>query len=193
MEAMVDGLLQAARLEHAAQTPEWARTPIVGFLENCASENALIVKSSNRPWQLVIDPELGGRWMFSHPSILRRMVGNLVLNAVDHSPEGTPVILGARRHQKNASCVEIFVSNDASKLQLEPEALLRGKYQNTGDNSHAGLGLAFCRLAAKSHSSRLDSQLLENGQVVFSVTIPMGRDEIAPAPNIKEVPIHETA
>lgn len=193
MEAMVDGVLQAAVLEHSAQPPERVRTPIVEFVKKCAEEDALLVKESKRPWRLEIGPDLEGRWILAHPAMLRRLLGNLVLNAIDHAPAGTAVTMGARRSTNNASSVEFFVSNDASQLQLEPEALLRGKYQNSGGNSHAGLGLAFCRLAAKSHSGRIEARLRENGQVVFSVTIPMGRNETAPAPTPEEVHVHETA
>lgn len=193
MESMIDGVLQAAVLENAPQPPERVRTPIVKFMKNCAEEDELIVRASKRPWRLEIAPELEGRWILAHPAILRRLIGNLVLNAVDHAPEGTPVTLGARRSKKDASSVEFFVSNDASKIQLEPEAMLRGKYQSSGDNSHAGLGLAFCRLAVKSHSGRIEARLDEDGQVVFSATIPMGRDETSSAPTRKEVPVNETA
>ena len=193
MEAMVDGVLQAALLNHAPRPPERMRTPIVEFMEHCAEEDALIVKSSKRPWRLDLGPGLTGRWILAHRQMLRRLMGNLVLNAVDHSPEGTPVTLGARRSDKDASCVELFVSNDASQLQLEPEAMLRGKYRSSGENSHAGLGLAFCHLAAKFHSGRIDASLRVDGKVEFSVTIPMGRDEIASAPAREEVPVHETA
>lgn len=192
MESMIDGVLQAAVLENAAHPPERERTPIVEFVKKCAEEDELIVRASKRPWRLEIGPELEGRWILAHPAMLRRLIGNLVLNAVDHAPEGSPVTLGARRSKKDASSVELFVSNDASKLQLEPEAMLRGKYQSSGDNSHAGLGLAFCRLAAKSHSGRIEARLDENGQVVFSATIPMGREETPSTPAREEVPAHET-
>lgn len=193
MEAMIDGVLQAAVLEHAPQPPERVRTPIVEFMKNCAEEDSLIVKASKRPCRLEIGPELKGRWILAHPAMLRRLMGNLVLNAVDHAPEGTAVTIGARRSTKDASSVELFVSNDASKIQLEPEAMLRGKYQSSGGNSHAGLGIAFCRLAAKSHSGRIEARLNDDGRVIFSATIPMGRDETTSAPTHKEVPVHETA
>lgn len=193
MEAMVDGVLQAAVMEHAPHPPERVRTLIVEFMRNCAEEDSLIVKASKRPWRLEIGRELEGRWILAHPALLRRLVGNLVLNAVDHAPAGTTVTLGARRSTKDASCVELFVSNDASRIQLEPEAMLRGKYQSSGDNSHAGLGLAFCRLAAKSHSGRIEARLNEDGRVVFSATIPMGREETPFTLTHEEVPVHETA
>lgn len=191
MEAMLDGVLQAAVMENAPRPPERVRTPIVDFVKTCAAEDALIVKASKRPWSLEIDPGLEGSWILAHPAMLRRLVGNLVLNAVDHAPEGTPVTFGARRAEKDASSVEIFVSNAASQIQMEPEAMLRGKYHSSGDNSHAGLGLAFCRLAAKSHSGRIGARLRDDGQVVFSVIIPMGRGETPPALTRKEVSAHE--
>lgn len=193
MEAMIDGVLQAARLEHAAQPPERKRISITKFVEECAEENALIVKATKRPWRLELGPGLEDRWILAHPAMLRRLIGNLVLNAVDHAPDGTAVTFGARRPEKDPSSVELFVTNDASLIQMEPEAMLNGKYQSSGENSHAGLGIAFCRLAAKAHSGRIDARLTEGGLVVFAAVIPMGRAEPAPAPKIKEAPAHEIA
>jgi len=193
MEAMIDGVLQAARMGNAPRPPERIRTPIIKFMEECAAEDALIVRASKRPWRLEIDPGLEGRWILAHPAMLRRLIGNLVLNAVDHAPDGTAVTLGARRAEKDPSSVELFVANDASQIQREPESMLQGKYQSSGESSHAGLGLAFCRLAAKSHSGRIDARLREDGQVVFSVVIPMGRAEFTQTPELKEVLTHEAA
>lgn len=191
LEAMIDGVLQAAHLEHAAEPRARARTSVLGFLSKCAEEDALIAAAAGRPWGFEADPELRGRWMLADAAMLRRLLGNLVLNAIDHSPHGTPLTLGARRSTKDADNVELYVANDGSGLESEPEELLLGKYRSSGGSSHAGLGLAFCRLAAEHHSGRLAARRSEDGRVVFSVTIPMGRGPAAAPPALEEAALHE--
>lgn len=186
LEAMIDGVLQAARLEHAAAPPSRTRTSILDFLGKCAEEDALIASAAGRPWNFETDPGLRGRWLLADAAMLRRLIGNLVLNAIDHSPQGTPITLGARRSPKDAASVEIFVANDGSGLNSEPEELLLNKYQSSGGSSHAGLGLAFCRLAAERHSGRLAARREDDGRVVFSVTMPMGRGPATPAAVLEE-------
>lgn len=191
LEAMIDGVLQAAHLEHAAEPPARARTPILSFLNKCAEEDALIAAAAGRPWRFEPEPELRGRWMLADAAMLRRLLGNLVLNAIDHSPQGTPLTLGARRSPKDADGVEFYVVNDGAELESEPEELLLGKYRSSGGSSHAGLGLAFCRLAAEHHSGRLAARRSEDGRVVFSVTIPLGRGPAAAPPVLEEAALHE--
>lgn len=193
MEAMIDGVLQVARLEHGDEPPERVRIPVVQFLNDCDSEDALIAKASGRPWRLEIDPDLRGAWILAHPAMLRRMVGNMVLNAIDHSPDETLVTLGARRAPHGKGLLEIYVLNDASKLDASPETLLDGKYRTTGGKSHAGLGLAFCRFAARWHTGRLDAELLAGGRVAFRVTMPMGPGDLKPEQDPQEVGAHENA
>lgn len=192
LEAMIDGVLQAAHLEHAAEPPARARASVLDFLNRCAEEDALIAAAAGRPWSVEADPALRGRWMLADAAMLRRLLGNLVLNAIDHSPPGTPVTLGARRSPKDEGNVEFFVANDGSGVESEPEELLLGKYRSSGGSSHAGLGLAFCRLAASHHSGRLAARRGEDGRVVFSVTIPMGRGPAAAPPVREEAAIHES-
>ena len=193
MEAMIDGVLQVARLENGEEPLERVRLPVIQFLQDCADEDALIAKAGGRPWRLERAPGLRERWLLAHPAMLRRLVGNLVLNAIDHSPDGTEVTLGARPAAEGPDLVEIYVLNDGSKLDTEPEALLEGKYHSTGGSSHAGLGLAFCRFAARWHSGRLDAERLNDGRVSFRVILPMGPGTPGRSKQLKEAATHEIA
>lgn len=175
MDAMVDGVLQTVSLERYGEPPERVRTSIEELLKECSQEGAMIARASDREWRLTVDPALNGRWVLAHPAMLRRLVGNLILNAFDHSPEGTPLTLGAKPSGTDPSSVEVFMINDAPELALEPEALLEGKRGGSAHGSHAGLGLAFCRHAAKLHAGRLEAERLEDGRVAFRAVLPMGR------------------
>ncbi len=182
MEAMIDGILQTANLERAPEPPPRLRTPVTAFLRNCAEEDALIVESSKRKWSLSVDPALKNRWIWANTPMLRRLIGNLVLNAIEHAPDGTEVTLGAKLKDESGESVELFVSNDASPFQLDSKSLLHGKYRSSTGSSHAGLGLEFCRLAAKFHSGQFHAAQESDGHVVFSLLIPLGKDHTPGTP-----------
>ncbi|MDX6768394.1 MAG: HAMP domain-containing sensor histidine kinase [Elusimicrobiota bacterium] len=193
MESMIDGVLQVARVEQGDEPPDRVRVPVLEFLDDCAQEDSLIVGANGRPWRLERDLSLHGGCILAHPAMLRRLVGNLVLNAIDHSPDGTEVVLGARAAHDDPLSVVIYVLNDASRLDSDPESLLQGRFQGEGGPSHAGLGLAFCRFAARWHSGRLDAKRLDDGRVEFSVRMPLGRSEGAPGRETREEQAHEIA
>lgn len=193
MEAMIDGVLQVARLDHGEEVPERTRIPLLQFLDDCAQEDEVIVRAAGRPWRLESDPSLHGAWILAHPAMLRRLMGNLVLNAVDHSPDGTEVTLGARRSATDPGFVELYIRNDASSLDADPEELLRAKYRTTGGGSHAGLGLAFCRFAARWHSGRIEASRTEIGQVEFRAILPVGPAVATRSKKPQEAHNHENA
>jgi signal transduction histidine kinase len=193
LDAMIDGVLQTARLEHAGEPPPRTRVAITKFVKGCAEVDSAIVRSSGKAWSLWLDPRIEDHWILASGPVLRRLVGNLVLNAIEHSPDGSKVTLAAAPSAQEPSCVEISVSNDGSSLDCEPTTLLNGKYRSDGERSHAGLGLAFCRLAAHWHSGRMGARRSPDGTATFFVTLPMGRPEAAASSAREEAAVHETA
>ncbi len=184
LDAMIDGVLQAARIEHGSEAPPRVRLPIGQFLKDCAEVDSMIARTSGKEWELHIDSRLENRWILAHRPLLRRLIGNLVLNAVDYSPPGALLTLDARPSAADPASVEISIINEAGTIDRDPSALLNGKYGSDGEQSHVGLGLAFCKMAAKLHSGRMDARRRPDGTISFSVTLPMGGQQ--PVANVEE-------
>lgn len=177
LESMIDGVLQSACLQRGA-TPRKRRIALARFLQECAEEDGLVLRGAGRPWRLTMAPEIQGRWIFAHRPMLRRLLGNLLLNALDHSPDGSPVSMSAHLTRDGGS-VEVAIENEAP--QGSAPVFDTPAYTSGEESSHAGLGLAFCRMAARWHGGRFAGRL-EDGRVIFALTLPLGGVEASPLP-----------
>ena len=160
-DVMIENLLQLARLNNTEMPLRKERISLASFMEECARENAVVVQQAQRRWALELDEELGARWIFGDRALLKRLVGNLVLNAVDHTPPETGITLGIRLRGKDRSRAEIFVRDEGAGVPPEKRDMIFSKYASFAESSkNVGLGLAFCRAVAEKHSARLE--LLES-------------------------------
>lgn len=102
-------------------------------------------------------------------ALLRRVLENLVDNAIRHAPAGTAVEIGARAEDGG---VALRVRDHGLGVPCERRAQVFERFVTTGDASrNRGLGLAFCKLAAELHGGRIDLDDAGPG-AVFTVWIP---------------------
>lgn len=104
--------------------------------------------------------------------LLRRVIENLVENALRHAPSGSTVRVGAAAAE---GAVDVTVADEGRGV---PEAMreaiferfvqLRGEIQG---RSGRGLGLAFCRLAVEAHGGRIWVEDADPG-ALFRVRLP---------------------
>lgn len=178
LNAMIEGLIQAARAESATAMRR-RRLPVAAFLERCADENSLIVTGDGRPWRLESAAE-EGLAVYGDETLLRRALGNLVLNAVEHSTEGAAVTLGARPRADGT--VELYVHDSGEAIPPSRLAELAKRFATFSDSTrNVGLGLAFCKLAAERHSGRFSVTSEAGRGSTFSLLLPAMRSAAAAA------------
>lgn len=106
--------------------------------------------------------------------LFRRVLGNLIDNALRYAPEGTAVLLSARAEE---GAVQLRVSDQG--LGIPPEmrekiferfAQLEGG-ERVPRRGGRGLGLTFCRLAVEAHGGRIFIEGSASG-AVFVVEVP---------------------
>lgn len=172
--AMIEDLLQIARLRNPEMQLQKRRLALPRFVEECAKENSMIVEQAQRKWRLEIDGRMPACWFYGDEALIRRVIGNLVLNAIEHSPAGSEVTLGVRLSQRDPFKAEIFVSDQGPGVPADRREAIFLKYRSfTESAKHVGLGLAYCRLAAEKHSARLELlDPLESG-ATFALVIPI--------------------
>ncbi|MDH4182851.1 MAG: HAMP domain-containing histidine kinase [Nitrospinota bacterium] len=107
-------------------------------------------------------------------SLIRRMVTNLLDNALKHSPLGGKVTLSAEA--RNGS-VDIMVEDQGRGVPPDLREKIfnlydEGSLQDSGSGSAYGIGLAFCKLAAMAHGGAIWVESGGSGGSRFVLRLP---------------------
>lgn len=127
-----------------------------------------------RSAQLTLERQIDVPIVSSDKDLLRRVLENLIDNAIRHAPPGSSVKLTAVRAE---GATVLCVANAGRGIPEEQrekifEAFVQGSTEEAlVTRTSRGLGLAFCRLAVEAHGGTI---WVEDGQpgVVFCVRLP---------------------
>lgn len=153
MARMVDQLLMLARADGGALRPAEATLDVADFLHETAARWRPV--ADRLRVRLDVDaPDSGNVW--ADPDLLRRVMGNLIDNAIRHTPGGTAVHLTGAR---TAGGWNIDVRDEGPGVPPEARAALFERFAGSAarprDSAGAGLGLALSRAIAESHGGSL--------------------------------------
>jgi len=103
--------------------------------------------------------------------LLRRILGNLLGNAVRHGGAGVTVTLSARVRDGE---VRLTVRDDGPGVPAEAREEIFHRYTRLpgSDRSGSGLGLAFCRLATEAQGGRVQLETATGEGAAFHVELP---------------------
>ncbi len=92
--------------------------------------------------------------VFADPDLLRRVLDNLIENAIRHAPEGSNVRVTAQHLDGG---VVIRVHDAGPGVPIEQREHVFERFVKGGDSSRGnrGLGLAFCKVAMDAHGGRI--------------------------------------
>jgi len=113
------------------------------------------------------------------PLLVEQVLTNLLENALQHTPPGTPVELVARM-QKAGVLIEIADRGPGIPADLEErifEKFTRGKSPGGG----VGLGLSICRVIVEAHGGRIWAENRPGGGAVFRFTLPLEGEAVLPS------------
>jgi PAS domain S-box-containing protein len=102
--------------------------------------------------------------------MIRRVIINLLENAVKYTPNGSKIATGASANDEG---IHFWVKDNGPGIPPEKQGAIFDKYARLqGGKGGIGLGLAFCRLAVEGHGGRIWVES-ENGQGSrFVFTLP---------------------
>lgn len=168
MERLVRDLLDAARLEAGAVRIERAPLPAEGLLAEACE---LVQPSADVRHVTVTWEAMPGLVLDGDRDRLLQVLGNLLENAVHHTPEGGKVQLLAARVPGG---VRIAVADDGPGIPPElRERIFERFWQSTSRAQRGvGLGLAIARGLVELHGARLSLECPDTGGACFSFTIP---------------------
>jgi two-component system OmpR family sensor kinase len=177
MGLLVEDLLLLARLDvERPLDPVQLELRVIG---NDAVTAARAV-APDREITLDIPPETGALTVLADESRLRQVVGNLMTNALTHTPAGTPVCLRLRAEGDQALIEVADQGPGLSPEQAERvfERFYRADAARTrqaGGGSGTGLGLAIVAALVKAHMGTVEVDAGPGEGATFRVRLPIHR------------------
>ena len=167
MRRLVGDLLLLARADAGREVPALPVDLSAVAREAAAEAGAL---SSDHPVSLDLP---GAVTVSGVADDLHRLAGNLIENALLHTPPGTPVTVSLRREGDSA------VLEVADRGPGVPERLRERVFERfasgAGDGASgrgSGLGLAIVKAVADAHGGRVELSEADGGGARFRVTLP---------------------
>jgi signal transduction histidine kinase len=154
LQRMVEDVLQLAKLEESQSSQYTDLVELTALARACAKDFGLIVADRKQNLDLILPQEDIPATLGDAP-LLRRVLDNLVHNAVEHTPSGGRIAIGVRR--ENAS-VLVEVSDSGPGVPLEAREHIFRKFFQKDVKRHVGnvgLGLALCEKVVLRHGGAI--------------------------------------
>jgi len=167
---LITNLLDISKSEEGKLAPARASVDLAALIAECldavgvaAKAKNIALEATNRVARVAADPDL-----------LRRILENLLDNALRHAPEDSLVRVSGSVQDRE---VELRVADEGSGVPLEMRERIFDPFVQVESNDRSvsrsgrGLGLAFCRLAVEAHGGRIWVEDASPG-AVFCVRLP---------------------
>jgi heavy metal sensor kinase len=117
--------------------------------------------------------------VFGNADALARLFGNLVANAVRHTPEDSTVTLSALARGADV-VIEVIDTGEGIAPEHLPhvrERFYRADESRSRAQGGAGLGLSICQSIVEAHGGRMEIRSVLGGGTTVTVTLPGALDE----------------
>ena len=167
---MTSDLLDVSRLESGEMLVHAAECDIAAAAREVVSAQGSLIQSMGIEAAV---PE-GSLLVTCDAELIRRVVGNLVGNALDFSPEGGALKVAVERVE---SGVRVSVADKGPGIAPEHQKRIFEKFaqvaaKKRGEKHSTGLGLAFCKLAVDAHGGGIGVESEPGAGSTFWFTIP---------------------
>lgn len=134
-------------------------------------------RAEDRNQRIEIQLDLVSNSLFADSDLLRRVVENLMDNALRHAPTGGVVTIRAEDHDDGSVLLRVIdsgtgISKEMRSRIFEKYVQLEGGQENLSRTGR-GLGLVFCRMAVEAHGGEVWVEDCAPG-AMFCVRIPRG-------------------
>jgi PAS domain S-box-containing protein len=177
IQRLTDSLLDMSKLE--AKQPVRNQRPVAPLdLVNEAVEAVLpIANNKNQKIRVTVSPDLP--LIYVDQDMMRRVVINLLENAVKFTPEGGRIFVGAESENGQLT---LWVQDTGPGIPPEDrerifEKFIRSKDAEDRQVKGLGLGLAFCRLAVEGHGGRIWVVSKPGAGSRFLFSLPVATEE----------------
>ena len=171
MEWLTLTLLKIARLEADALELQPVRAPLAGTIERAAEP--LRTLAAQRQVDIRIVPPDRPLEAVHDPHWLAEAIGNLIKNAVEHSPAGSAVTV---RTERTPVFVRLIVRDEGEGIAERHLPHIFKKFYRARPGGGVGLGLALAKSIVERHEGILSAVRNEAGGMTFVAALPAGRD-----------------
>jgi len=170
--SLINDLLEVARLEETTLPLDVTPISPRDFLTETMQEWGMRFQQEHA--RVTVEVTEDAPLFEADPSLLKRVLSNLIQNALTHSGHAVELRLGARG---DADGVLFTVADNGPGIPPEYQEVIfhkfqRGKNPNVPRVRSSGLGLTFCRLVAEAHGGRIWVQSSEGQGSAFYVLLP---------------------
>jgi signal transduction histidine kinase len=170
--ALVTQLLDIARMTEGRLELYIEEVALEALLESCARELRSWADMEQKTIIVSIPPACPP--LTADESLLRRVLLNLISNAIKHTPPSTAITLGIELADTH---IRIFVHDTGPGMPTAIRLQLFQRFATTAGTSqhqtNTGLGLAFCKLAIKAHGGTISLDSASGQGTRFTITLPL--------------------
>lgn len=172
MNGMVSNILDINRLEEGSVPLKAVPFAPERLLREAAG--AVRIAATHEKKKIKVSAPRGLPELLGDKEMLRRVLDNLLMNAVKFAAAGSEIEAGALSAGKN---VEFFVKNRGAGIPAEYHSRIFEKFVQIEDPAPRkwagkGLGLAFCKLAVEAHGGRIWVESEPGQGAVFRFLVP---------------------
>ena len=170
--ALIEDLLEIARIEEGRIVLQPVPIAPAAFLAEVVHEWSLRFQQEGA--RATVDVADDTPVFQADKALLKRVMSNLVQNALTHTPHAVTLSLLAR---KDGDGVLFTVADDGPGIPPEYHEVIFRKFEQVKAPTlprvrSSGLGLAFCKLVADAHGGRIWVQSTEGRGSAFHLTLP---------------------
>lgn len=187
MGELLDALLEVSRLDTQDITPQPVSLALGPLLESVAEAHRHSAEAKDL--RLTCIPT--ATWIHSDPHLLRRLIGNLVANAVRYTQRGG-IVIGVRRENVGLR-IEVWDSGigvDAEHLPHIFQEFYQVGNVERDSGKGLGLGLAIVDRLARMLGHRLHVRSASQRGSMFGVSVPRVAPTVATTKPAPEIPAH---
>jgi len=175
LSVLIAGILDAAKIESGEMKLRREPTEVREKIEEALGLIAYQLREKEILLETAISPDLPR--VPTDPELFRRVVLNLVGNAVKFSPQGGRLAVEATLDSRSHSVV-VSMQDEGPGIPKEYQSRIFDKFVQVGTGKPAekisvGLGLAFCKLAVEAHGGEIWVESEPGHGARFSFSLPL--------------------
>jgi PAS domain S-box-containing protein len=172
MLELVKAILEISRLESRQMPLEHTLISLSGLVGTILGSQSPLTAEKGLRLESDVPSTLPPAW--ADEALLRRVLENLIGNAIKFTPSGGVIRVSAEVTPSERPRLLVRVSDTGSGIPPDLQERLFQKFVTGRREGHgSGLGLAFCKMAVESHGERIWVESTGENGTTFALTLPL--------------------